>query len=870
MKKLSLFILMVVSILPLSSLNASEQAKEKQPEVNQQLDQDQNVVINANNFVVSQGQKLDAQTAIKLANANVENDSTNLVVNERQLQAINDNQDGGFFTLTFSCGETNKTVNVVKLGATVVGNDEVFITARDVTYTQEIFNNIVNTNDVTQIISDATAQAINLTTSATDTAFNVTFNDGQVTFTKEDVSKVVNVNIVDEAQAPASREAASTPEATTLSAQNKVLYQEEAQQQIKTVEDLKTVLGLTSTPDKNTEVTVDAGVNFNKIKNGAISYDGYDITFTLADQTVTKKLYIVDKENCAISKDQKTFIRLFDTYVNTIKYILENQRPVLKGDITPEIKNEENFYQVNYALVVSDGNVLPYTNNKVSLKGFEEADAKKGQNAKIGTTLTYTTEDGEVLKLDKTTELVSMIYQEINGKIYVSGDGATADHLGKLYFEKRSFAASPLTIQRFFENGDKGFNQLIIDKYKPHFLYRGVEYKDVFSVQCDAETKENIMSGKISVPPYNIKLSAAVPNTDFPNGYATGFVMVSILDYRDDVTAAPAIVMAPRNYVDFVGEATNKKQELINKMEATAYYSGAKVNDITVSISDEDKFNNGEVGDYQVTFTAKYKYISKANTVTYSIVPKTATITQDHFGYILISQNNIAKKQSEVIGRINQREDIASLLGITAMYDGEKRVPDIEVLTGSFHDIKEGQLGSYRYNVKVSASTLPDYMLAERIFTIYDDQTTESNGYAIRADDITKHVSELPLTPDQALELSHAKAWKLDGTNNNVPLKVNETQLSGITAVGDYPLDLITDEQPTNTRNGDVVVGNPGIKTINVHVYDDPTQPVVKTPVVDAPLASQIPTGVKNVVVGLVSIVLIASVALVITKRNRK
>lgn len=203
MKKLSLFMLMVVSILPLSSLNASEQAKEKQPEVNQQIDQKQNVVVNANNFVVSQGQKLDAQTAIKLANANVENDSTNLVVNERQLQAINDNQDGGFFTLTFNRGETNKTVNVVKLGATVVGNDEVFIRARDVTYTQDAFNNIVNTNDVTQIIADATAHAINLNTSATDVAFNVTFNDGQVTFTKEGVSKVVNVNIVDEAQAPA-------------------------------------------------------------------------------------------------------------------------------------------------------------------------------------------------------------------------------------------------------------------------------------------------------------------------------------------------------------------------------------------------------------------------------------------------------------------------------------------------------------------------------------------------------------------------------------------------------------------------------------------------------------------------------------------
>lgn len=869
MKKLSLFMLMVVSILPLSSLNASEQAKEKQPEVNQQIDQKQNVVVNANNFVVSQGQKLDAQTAIKLANANVENDSTNLVVNERQLQAINDNQDGGFFTLTFNRGETNKTVNVVKLGATVVGNDEVFIRARDVTYTQDAFNNIVNTNDVTQIIADATAHAINLNTSATDVAFNVTFNDGQVTFTKEGVSKVVNVNIVDEAQAPASREAAPTPEATTLSAQNKVLYQEEAQQQIKTVEDLKTVLGLTSTLDKNTEVTVDAGANFNKIKNGAISYDGYDITFTLADQTVTKKLYIVDKENSKVSKDQKTFIRLFDTYVNTINYTIENQRPVLTGKITPEINNEEDFYNVNYALVVSDGNVLPYTNNKVSLNGYEEADAKKGNSAKIGTTLTYTTEDGEVLKLDKTMELISMQYSERNGQTSVTGDVSTVDHLGKLYFEVKSKVYSSKTVQYLFDNPGKGFNQQIIENFKPHFLYKGVEYKDVFSVECDAETKGNLMLGKINVPGYNVKISAAVPNVDFPKGYATGLVTISILSSGEKDTQ-PTIIMAPRNYVDYVGEATNKKQELIDKLQATAYCSGAKVDDITVSISNEDKFNQGEVGDYQVTFTAKYQDISKAYTATYSIVPKSAAITQDHFGYIFISQNNIAKKQSEVIGQVNQREDIASLLGITAMYDGEKRVPDIEVLTGSFYDIKEGQLGSYRYNVKVSASTLPDYMIAERIFTIYDDQTTESNGYAIRADDITKHVSELPLTPDQALELSHAKAWKLDGTNNNVPLKVNETQLSAITAVGDYPLDLITDEQPTNTRNGDVVVGNPGIKTINVHVYDDPTQPVVKTPVVDAPPASQIPTGVKNVAVGLVSIALIASVALVITKRNRK
>ena len=888
MKKLGrlfLILVMVISCFPISGvskhlaneLEIPSVTNNEETSLETQVSQDE-VFIEANNLVVENNQVLLVSDVVANATVNGLNDES-LIVNEEQLNRINNSVDGGIFDLTISKDSVSTTIKVVKLGNKVSGVYPNYIVANDLVYSEEQFEQIVANNDTQTLVDDARAKVIDIATGVVNSDLTATINGNTVTFTNGIVSKDVNVTINQQLSVQANnksveeKESRTTQEVKPITVSNTVLTSTEAQNTIATVEDIKTVMGVT---DVDGTITVNVGTNFNKIKNGAINYDGYDVTFDNGSEQVGKKLYIVEEDVTTISSDKKSFVRMYDTYgnVQSVK-IFENGQ--MTNSITIDgFETEEEFYNYNYTLVVDDGKVINYGDNKINISGFDDvyALASVAESGTVNHSVTYKTNSGEELSNSKQFEVLKQFVQESKFLSQPFGPKATNDHLGKLYFGNDSYTLMKYMINETFTSGSS-VEKVMRDSFNPHFIHRGINYDEEVVLNLSDEQRQEILNATVSSRGYPVGWLASVPNTDYPLGSAdaNSNLVIGKGQKPDGYEDTGKIIVYAKNYVDKESEAVNSKEELINRMQVEVYDTGLTKDDIKVTISDEQGFNKKEQGDYEVTFSCINKKGETGEVkVTYSIVSDDSYVTENHLGYIYVPERDQFVHQDSV--NVNTRKDIMDMLSIKILYDGNPLQSDINILNGSVYDVKERELGSYKYQIEVGKEGQINYMFLGGVFTIYDDQTDIINGYAIRADNILIHESELPLTDQQAITLARAKAWKVDGTNNNVPLIVNLEQLSQINSRGEFPLEFIVEEQQTEAETPVTRLGTGtkvASKEIKVTVVgEDVIVPQVAseaTPQPSTPETST-PTGVVNNVLFLTTLLAVSVIVMVTRKRN--
>lgn len=876
--RLFLILVMVISCFPISGvskhlaneLEIPSVINNEETSLETQVSQDE-VFIEANNLVVENNQVLLASDVVANATVNGLNDES-LIVNEEQLNRINNSIDGGIFDLTISKDSVSTTTKVVKLGNKVFGVYPNYIVANDLVYSEEQFEQIVANNDTQTLVDDAGAKVIDIATGVVNSDLTATINANIVTFTNGIVSKDVNVTINQQLSVQANNKNAeekksrTIPEVQAITVSNTVLTSTEAQDEIAIVEDIKTVMGVT---DVDGTITVNVGTNFNKIKNGAINYDGYDVIFDNGSEQVGKKLYIVEEDVTTISSDKKSFVRMYDTYGNVIEKQIRGSR---NEEITIEgFETEEEFYSYNYTLVVDDGKVINYGDNKTNISGFDDvyALASVAESGTVDHSVTYITDSGEELSNSKRFEVLKQFVQESKFLSQPFGPKATNDHLGKLYFGNDSFTLMKYMINETFTSGSS-VEKVMRDSFNPHFIHRGINYDEEVVFNLSDEQRQEILNATISSRGYPVGWLASVPNTDYPLGSAdaNSNLVIGKGQKPDGYEDTGKIIVYAKNYVDKESEAVNSKEELINRMQVEVYDTGLTKDDIKVTISDEQGFNKKEQGDYEVTFSCINKKGETGEVkVTYSIVSDDSYVTENHLGYIYVPERDQFVHQDNV--NVNTRKDIMDMLRIKILYDGNPLQSDINILNGSIYDVKERELGSYKYQIEVGKEGQINYMFLDGVFTIYDDQTDIINGYAIRADNILIHERELPLTDQQAMSLARAKAWKVDGTNNNVPLIVNLEQLSQINSRGEFPLEFIVEEQQTEGETPVTRLGTGtkvASKEIKVTVVgEDVIVPQVASEATPQPST---PTGVVNNVLFLTTLLAVSVIVMVTRKRN--
>ena len=280
----------------------------------------------------------------------------------------------------------------------------------------------------------------------------------------------------------------------------------------------------------------------------------------------------------------------------------------------------------------------------------------------------------------------------------------------------------------------------------------------------------------------------------------------------------------------------------------------------------------GKVGAYTLTLENADKSASKV--VLLTIRPNKSVPTKDNKGYIAANGSYVTQAQAKQITDINQ---LPSQNNVSAIYCGKEML--VNVATDYFADIQAGKSGvypiTYSYDVDGNPNTTDDATTITVNLAVAPEGshfTGDGLGF-IYAEDATIYASEAQALTDinELIPIHHAFAFY--GENEEKPVVVN-TDFKAIQSStgGQYQVTFMVDggKNPI-TRE---LQPNQAEISVVLTVINDLTQPQQSVTPQSGPVVAKptphIPTGVKNAVKGLGLVVVIATAALVIIKRNRK